>query len=63
MEIEGVYPERTWTDKGVTRVNMDFEWEMTYNFPEPDGCGPEGPAREEPRSGDLSSYIYLGHIM
>ena len=53
MEIEGVYPERTWTDKGVTRVNMDFEWEMTYNFPEPDGCG----AREEPRSGDLSSKI------
>ena len=25
-------------------------------------CGPEGPAREEPRSGDLSSIIYFMRV-
>ena len=40
-------------------MNMNIELEIIYHLIEPGECGPEGPAREEPRSGDLSSILYF----
>ena len=55
MDIEGSHPKCAEALSGSSKVSLDIEEGMICNLLELGGCGPEGPAREEPRSGDLSS--------